>query len=46
MTGILAAIRRPEYFSKLVLIGPSPRYLNTENYTGGFEQSDLEGLFD
>ena len=46
MTGILAAIRHPEYFSKLVLIGPSPRYLNAEHYTGGFEQQDLEGLFE
>jgi len=46
MTGVLAAIRHPEYFSKLVLIGPSPRYLNADNYTGGFEQKDLEGLFE
>jgi sigma-B regulation protein RsbQ len=46
MTGILAAIRHPECFSKLVLIGPSPRYLNAENYAGGFEQQDLEGLFE
>ncbi|MBE9584237.1 alpha/beta hydrolase [Mucilaginibacter sp. JRF] len=44
--GILAAIQHPKYFSKLVLIGPSPRYLNAENYTGGFEQQDLEGLFE
>ncbi|MEO3403305.1 alpha/beta hydrolase [Mucilaginibacter sp. CAU 1740] len=46
MIGILAAIEHPEYFSKLVLIGPSPRYLNADNYSGGFEQKDLEGLFE
>jgi sigma-B regulation protein RsbQ len=46
MIGILAAVRRPDYFSKLVLIGPSPRYLNAEDYTGGFEQKDLDGLFE
>ncbi|MEO3407966.1 alpha/beta hydrolase [Mucilaginibacter sp. CAU 1740] len=46
MVGILAANRHPEYFSKMVLIGPSPRYLNADNYTGGFERQDLEGLFE
>ena len=46
MVGVLAANLHPEYFSKLVLIGPSPRYLNADGYTGGFEQKDLEGLFE
>jgi sigma-B regulation protein RsbQ len=46
MIGVLAAIRHPEYFSRLVLIGPSARYLNTDGYTGGFEQKDLEALFE
>ncbi len=46
MIGILAANKNPEYFEKLILIGPSPRYLNDEGYTGGFERSDLENLFE
>ena len=46
MIGLLAAIKQPEYFKKLVFIGPSPRYLNDEGYTGGFERSDLESLFE
>jgi len=46
MIGLLAANQHPEYFSKLIFIGPSPRYLNTIDYTGGFEQKDLEGLFE
>lgn len=46
MVGLLAANKHPEYFSKLIFIGPSPRYLNATDYTGGFEQKDLEGLFD
>jgi sigma-B regulation protein RsbQ len=46
MIGLLAAIEKPEYFSKLILLGPSPRYLDAENYSGGFEQKDLEGLFE
>jgi len=46
MVGLLAAIRQPQYFYRLILIGPSPRYLNTTDYTGGFERQDLENLFE
>ncbi len=46
MTGILAAIREPERFDRLILIGASPRYVNEPDYVGGFERKDLEGLFD
>jgi sigma-B regulation protein RsbQ len=46
MIGVLAANRHPEYFSKLILIGPSPRYLNADGYTGGFETKDLDALFE
>ncbi|MEV6637131.1 alpha/beta hydrolase [Actinoplanes sp. NPDC051470] len=46
MIGILAAIREPEKFAKLVLIGPSPRYLDDEGYTGGFQRADLEDMLD
>ncbi len=46
MIGLLAAIRKPEYFKKLVFIGPSPRYLNDENYIGGFDRKDMESLFE
>lgn len=46
MIGILAANKKTEYFGKLILIGPSPRYLNDEGYVGGFERKDLESLFE
>ena len=46
MVGLLAAVRHPAYFSKLIFIGPSPRYLNTADYKGGFERQDLENLFE
>ena len=46
MIGLLAAIKSPAYFKKLIFIGPSPRYLNDEGYTGGFERADLDSLFD
>ncbi|KAM1118827.1 hypothetical protein ACFX2I_043095 [Malus domestica] len=45
MIGILASIRRPELFSKLVLIGASPRFLNDRDYHGGFEQEEIERVF-
>ncbi|XP_015870295.3 probable strigolactone esterase DAD2 [Ziziphus jujuba] len=45
MIGILAAIRRPHLFSKLILIGASPRFLNDKDYHGGFELGDIEKVF-
>ena len=47
MTGVLAANREPERFAHLILIGPSPRYINEgTDYVGGFERADIEGLLD
>jgi sigma-B regulation protein RsbQ len=46
MIGALAAIKEPERFDRLVLIGPSPRYINDGDYVGGFKQEDIEGLLD
>jgi sigma-B regulation protein RsbQ len=46
MVGLLAAIEHPGYFQKLIMVGPSPRYINDENYTGGFERADIEGLLE
>jgi len=46
MIGMLASIEAPERFSRLVQIGPSPCYVNTGDYVGGFERKDIEGLLD
>lgn len=46
MIGVLASIRAPQYFSRLVLVSPSPCYINDDSYTGGFEKSDIESLLD
>ena len=47
MIGVLAANQEPDRFAKLIMIGPSPRYVNeAPHYTGGFERSDIEGLFE
>ncbi|MFS2280266.1 alpha/beta hydrolase [Microbacterium sp. OR21] len=41
MIGALASIRRPDLFSRLIMICPSPRYLNDGEYIGGFERDDV-----
>ena len=46
MMGVLAANRDPSRFGALVLLGPSPRYINTQDYVGGFEQADIDSLLD
>jgi sigma-B regulation protein RsbQ len=46
MIGAAAAVAQPELFARLVMIGASPCYLNETVYRGGFDQSDLDGLFD
>lgn len=43
--GLLASVRRPRLFDRLILLGPSPSFLNHRpEYEGGFEREDLEGL--
>jgi sigma-B regulation protein RsbQ len=44
MIGALAAAEEPDRFERLVLVGPSPRYLDDDGYTGGFSREDIEGL--
>lgn len=44
--GIMAAKIAPELFAKLVLVTPSPSYINDENYVGGFKRSEINELLD
>jgi sigma-B regulation protein RsbQ len=44
MIGVLAARRSPDLFSRLVLVGPSARYINDDGYTGGFTEADIVDL--
>jgi sigma-B regulation protein RsbQ len=46
VVGALAATEQPERFSRLILVGPSPCYINDGEYVGGFERGDIEGLLD
>jgi len=44
MIGVLASIKRPELFERLIMISPSARYINDNGYVGGFERADIEEL--
>ncbi|MBL7260282.1 alpha/beta fold hydrolase [Paractinoplanes lichenicola] len=44
MIGVLAAIREPDRFATLILVGPSPSYIDDGDYVGGFSRSDIEEM--
>ncbi len=44
MMGVLAARMRPELFAKLILVGPSPRYIDDNGYRGGFTAEQVDEL--
>lgn len=45
--GLLAAIRDPNRFRQLVLVCPSPRYLDDPpDYRGGFKKKEIQELLD
>ena len=46
MMGVLAAAREPERFGRLVLVGPSPRYIDDAGYHGGFSREDIDELLE
>ncbi len=47
MLGAIASIRQPERFNKLIMVAPSPCYLNhPPDYLGGFDREDIEELLD
>jgi len=46
MIGVLALQQAPELFGALVMVGPSPRYVDDGDYIGGFSRTDIVGLLD
>ncbi len=42
----LAHVKRPDLFSGMIMVGPSPRYINDGDYIGGFEKEDIEDLIE
>ncbi len=46
MIGVLAANRQPDRFAALVLLTPSPCYVDHAGYVGGFSREDIDELLD
>lgn len=46
MIAVLAANLEPSRFAHLILIAPSPRYVNDNGYVGGFGREDIEDLLE
>ena len=44
MTGLLATVSEPDRFAGLVLVSPSPRYIDDDGYRGGFTEADITEL--
>lgn len=45
MISLLAGVKEPDRFKKIVMVGASPRYLDDEGYKGGFSQEALDGFY-
>ncbi|MFD3761537.1 alpha/beta fold hydrolase [Streptomyces sp. NPDC058622] len=46
MVGVLAAARAPQRFARLVMVAPSPRYIDEDGYRGGFSEDDIDELLE
>ncbi|KAE8682865.1 hypothetical protein F3Y22_tig00111234pilonHSYRG00095 [Hibiscus syriacus] len=44
MIGCIASIKRPQLFTRLVLVAASPRYINIDDYEGGFDEAAIDGI--
>src|ERR1700754_1855024 len=46
MIGVLASLKTPDMFGRLVLVGPSARYIDDVGYVGGFSDKQIEELLE
>ena len=46
MIGALAVGAEPDRFAHLVMVGPSPRYIDEDGYVGGFSAADIDELLE
>jgi sigma-B regulation protein RsbQ len=46
MIGVLASLKAPDLFESLILVGPSPRYIDDAEYVGGFGPAEIEELLE
>lgn len=46
MIGVLASIKKPSLFKSLVMVAPSPSYINDGDYVGGFSRDEIDELLE
>jgi sigma-B regulation protein RsbQ len=46
MIGLLASLKAPGMFKSLVMVGPSPRYIDDVGYIGGFKEQQISELLE
>jgi sigma-B regulation protein RsbQ len=46
MIGVLASLKAPGMFGRLVLVGPSARYIDDGDYVGGFSEKQIAELME
>ena len=46
MIGGVASLKAPGMFTDLVMVGPSPRYIDDDGYAGGFSRDQVEELLE
>src|ERR1700743_3683966 len=46
MSGVLASLRAPDLFGRMVLVGPSARYIDDSDYVGGFSEKQIAELLE
>lgn len=46
LIGLMAAKMAPDLFTRLVLVSPSPSYINDKDYIGGFSRTEIDELLE
>ncbi|SFJ24790.1 Pimeloyl-ACP methyl ester carboxylesterase [Phyllobacterium sp. CL33Tsu] len=46
MIGVIASLKDPAIFDSLILVGPSPRYIDDGEYVGGFSRAQIDELLE
>ena len=45
MIAVIAALKKPSLFKKLVFVSPSPYFFTDDDYNGGLNREDIDGVF-
>jgi sigma-B regulation protein RsbQ len=46
MIGVLSSLKAPDLFARMVLVGPSARYIDDDDYVGGFSEKQIAELLE